>query len=215
MPVCQVVHCLLILIHHLLICFSNSLHLLDLANRDSESDFESVRTWLDAAFSTSGRWMKDDATEGGESAGDIMIDGAGTEEACSMDTSQDFGRRGQTQQGELSHILPWSLLAPLLDSTVPPVFLNFPLFPSLFIAHPTPDIPPSVSALPYLLAAPIPLSSTLHRGDDKLPWHVLHRWTSRASGHTHAHPWTEHMLNGLIQLAHLGRGDTDGTHGEV
>lgn len=99
--------------------------------------------------------------------------------------------------------------------------LIFPLFPPLFIALPSPDTPPSVSALPFLLAALLPLSSTLSR----------RRWQNfpgkccadeppeppDTHTDTHAYPCTEHMLNGLIQprRTHLGRGDGDGTYSEV
>lgn len=51
--------------------------------------------------------MTDEATEGGECVRDRMIDGPGTEEACSVDTSQGFHRRGESQQGEFPQILPW------------------------------------------------------------------------------------------------------------
>lgn len=64
---------------------------------------------------------------------------------------------------------------------------------SLFIAFPSLDIPPSVSALLFLL-----LSSAPHRGDDRT---TLAR-VAQMNLHTH----TEHMVNGLIQLHHLSRG---------
>lgn len=43
--------------------------------------------------------MRTDETAEGESVRDRMIDGAGTEETCSMDASQDFCRRGQNPTG--------------------------------------------------------------------------------------------------------------------
>lgn len=39
--------------------------------------------------------MRDGATEGRESVRDRMIDGAGTQEACSLDTSQNFCQRAK------------------------------------------------------------------------------------------------------------------------
>lgn len=95
---------------------------------------------------------------------------------------------GVTQQGVLSCILPsrsfWSFPSTLC---LPP---QLPLFPSLFIASlPLIFLHRSFSAL---LSRSPPLFMEVMT---ELPWHMLHRWTSRASRHTPAlmHSHTENI----------------------
>lgn len=85
--------------------------------------------------------MTDEATEGGESVRDRMIDGPGTEEACSVDTSQAFCRRGETQQGELSHILPWRVSALPLHSVCPTQIPPSPSYSFSFYSFPSVGLP--------------------------------------------------------------------------
>lgn len=70
--------------------------------------------------------MKDGAREGRESVRDRMIAGADPQEACSVDTSQNFCKKGETQQRELSHIPPQRLLASRMHTARPT--LSFLLF---------------------------------------------------------------------------------------
>lgn len=57
---------------------------------------------------------------------DRMIAGADPQEACSVDTSQNFCKKGETQQRELSHIPPQRLLASRMHTARPT--LSFLLF---------------------------------------------------------------------------------------
>lgn len=111
-----------------------------------------------------------------------------------MDDSQDFCLlRGETQQGELSYILPLERFAPF-----PLPYLC--LFWLLLAGH-FPYLRPFILAPPHPFAGwgGFALWDVMTEG----PGHVLHEETFRVPkthSNIHARQSTDHMVNGLIQL---------------